>query len=81
MDALAGIGVDPSEDARILGRLVELIAHARGAEELLQRLARAGQIRPTGSLCTLPGAPSVRSTKSASASMKRGSAPRAVARR
>lgn len=47
MDALAGIGVDPSEDARILGRLVEIIAHARGAEELLQRLARAGQIRPT----------------------------------
>lgn len=42
-----GLGVDPSEDARILGRLVELTAHARGAEELLQRLARAGQIRPT----------------------------------
>lgn len=40
-------GIDPSEDARILGRLVELIAHARGTDELLQRLARAGTIRPT----------------------------------
>lgn len=38
--------VDPSEDARILGRLVELSAHARGAEELLTRLARSGRIRP-----------------------------------
>ncbi len=46
-EAMRGLGVDPSEDARILGRLVELVAHARGAEELLQRLARAGQIRPT----------------------------------
>lgn len=41
------LGVDPSEDARILARLVEITAHARGAEELLQRLARAGRIRPT----------------------------------
>jgi len=38
--------IDPSEDARILGRLVELSAHARGAEELLQRLAASGRIRP-----------------------------------
>jgi TPP-dependent pyruvate/acetoin dehydrogenase alpha subunit len=41
-----GLGVDPSEDARNLGRLVELVAHARGAEELLARLSHAGQIRP-----------------------------------
>jgi len=40
------VELDPSEDARILGRLVELLAHARGAEELLQRLAAAGRIRP-----------------------------------
>ncbi|MFO0747907.1 MAG: lipoyl synthase [Myxococcota bacterium] len=38
--------VDPSEDARILGRLVELSAHARGMEELLTRLADSGRIRP-----------------------------------
>ncbi len=43
---ISQLGVDPSEDARILGRLVELQAHARGADELLQRLARSGQIRP-----------------------------------
>lgn len=40
------LGVDPSEDARILSRLVELQVHARQTDALLQRLARSGQIRP-----------------------------------
>ena len=40
------LGVDPSEDARILSKLVELQVHARQADVLVQRLMRAGLIRP-----------------------------------
>lgn len=46
-DALPrSFGVDPSEDARILSKLVELQVHARAADALLLRLSRAGLIRP-----------------------------------
>lgn len=46
-DALPrSLGVDPSEDARMLSKLVELQVHARATDTLLQRLMRAGLIRP-----------------------------------
>lgn len=46
LPALASLGVDAGEDARILAKVFELQVHARGLEELFARLGRAGKIAP-----------------------------------
>lgn len=48
LPALASLGIDAGEDARILAKSFELQVHARGIEELFTRLSRAGKIAPLG---------------------------------